>query len=445
MRLRLQVRQTAEKSFPWEHKGTFLHIGRDPGCELSLQGDGSQSVSWHHARVELTTQGAYLNDLGSSNGTFVNGKRAAGRARLQIGDLVELGRTGPKLQVAELDLAGAPLKADAATAFERLPADPHAVVAAAAGGAAGPARPVVAAASRRGPTDSGPGGGTTRMLLVKLQTSQHRNMLLLGIAVASIAALLLIIFGVLVAVGVIALQSKKPEIAQADPSRDAPQAALTPSEIYQQTLHSTVWIVVPQKDGMSFGSGSLIDRDRKLIITAQHVVGGQDKAAVFFPYYENGKAVEKKEFYRSNAQRLGIEGRVLTRDVRRDLALIELDSIPDEVPVLRISEKQPEPGHCLYTVGNPGLFDTAMWQLTTGTVRQVTRKQWRYQDGVEREADVLETQSPTNPGDSGGPVVNSEGELVAVVSGARQGVNLMTFFVDRGEILKFLAENSARR
>src|SRR4029077_16354727 len=74
MRLRLQVRQSADKSFSWELTAPVARVGRDPSCELSLQGEGTQSVSWNHARLELHGDGVFITDVGSSNGTYVNGK-----------------------------------------------------------------------------------------------------------------------------------------------------------------------------------------------------------------------------------------------------------------------------------------------------------------------------------------------------------------------------------
>src|SRR5205823_356163 len=79
----------------------------------------------------------------------------------------------------------------------------------------------------------------------------------------------------------------------------------------------------------------------------------------------------------------------------------------------------PQPGQNVYSIGNPG-GSSAMWLLTAGTVRQVSRKRWTA-GGMGRlfelEAEVVETSSPTNPGDSGGPLVNDRGEQVGVTQG----------------------------
>ena len=107
MKLRLQPLGSAASSPPFEHGGPVVRLGRDPGCELALGGEDNRAVSWQHARIELTHQGAYLTDLGSSNGTFVNEVRLSGRTPLRPRDVIRLGLSGPELRVVELDLSAA--------------------------------------------------------------------------------------------------------------------------------------------------------------------------------------------------------------------------------------------------------------------------------------------------------------------------------------------------
>jgi diguanylate cyclase (GGDEF)-like protein len=63
-------------------------IGRDPDCDFPL--DDLES-SWHHARIEPRDDGLLLVDLGSRNGTFVNGTPIDGPAPLKDGDLIAIG------------------------------------------------------------------------------------------------------------------------------------------------------------------------------------------------------------------------------------------------------------------------------------------------------------------------------------------------------------------
>ncbi|MCS7283696.1 MAG: FHA domain-containing protein [Anaerolineae bacterium] len=67
---------------------TSLLIGRNPQADVPLQ---APTVSWHHARLDRTPQGYVLTDLGSTNGTFVNGQRLVGSCLLRPGDVVQIG------------------------------------------------------------------------------------------------------------------------------------------------------------------------------------------------------------------------------------------------------------------------------------------------------------------------------------------------------------------
>jgi pSer/pThr/pTyr-binding forkhead associated (FHA) protein len=63
-------------------------IGRDSTCLIVLAG---RLVSRRHARVDVTEGGAVVNDLGSKNGTRVNGERIAAPTTLSDGDTIGIG------------------------------------------------------------------------------------------------------------------------------------------------------------------------------------------------------------------------------------------------------------------------------------------------------------------------------------------------------------------
>src|SRR5579875_1022100 len=108
MKLRLSITAASGTSKSFEHAGPLVRIGRDPGCELSLQGALGDAVSRQHARIDLTPKGATLTDVGSSNGTLFNGCPLDGAARLSVGDHIQMGYTGATLTVLELDLSTRP-------------------------------------------------------------------------------------------------------------------------------------------------------------------------------------------------------------------------------------------------------------------------------------------------------------------------------------------------
>ncbi|MEW6083604.1 MAG: FHA domain-containing protein [Chloroflexota bacterium] len=64
-------------------------IGRDDGVEIVIS---TPAVSRRHARLMLEGDAYAIEDLGSSNGTFVNGDRVIGRRKLQHGDQIRLGQ-----------------------------------------------------------------------------------------------------------------------------------------------------------------------------------------------------------------------------------------------------------------------------------------------------------------------------------------------------------------
>lgn len=68
-----------------------LIIGRAPGCGLVLGTDNF--VSARHARVFRQGHDYWVEDLGSTNGTLLNGRKLSAAAPLRRGDRVQVGRT----------------------------------------------------------------------------------------------------------------------------------------------------------------------------------------------------------------------------------------------------------------------------------------------------------------------------------------------------------------
>src|SRR5262249_57863598 len=95
-------------------------------------GEASSAVARKHARIDLGDDGATLTDLGSSNGTQLNGQLLDGPAPLHVGDRIQMGYTGATLTVLDLNLAAPPaVKAVAAPRVALIGAAAAAVVAAA--------------------------------------------------------------------------------------------------------------------------------------------------------------------------------------------------------------------------------------------------------------------------------------------------------------------------
>jgi pSer/pThr/pTyr-binding forkhead associated (FHA) protein/V8-like Glu-specific endopeptidase len=79
-----------------------VQLGRDASATIPFTGDDARVVSTRHAELRQTGEGWRLVDLGSRNGTYLNGRRVQGEAPLAVGDEVRLGETGPRLVVVSL-------------------------------------------------------------------------------------------------------------------------------------------------------------------------------------------------------------------------------------------------------------------------------------------------------------------------------------------------------
>ncbi|MFA6108078.1 MAG: FHA domain-containing protein [Candidatus Latescibacterota bacterium] len=66
------------------------YIGRDPANDIVVD---DEEVSAQHAQISCAGEGFWVKDLGTTNGTFVNGQRIQEPTPLHDEDLVKIGRT----------------------------------------------------------------------------------------------------------------------------------------------------------------------------------------------------------------------------------------------------------------------------------------------------------------------------------------------------------------
>lgn len=236
------------------------------------------------------------------------------------------------------------------------------------------------------------------------------------------------------------LLGESPGEEAAPPSQVPTTLGLSPDVIYQRTLRSTVWILCRVSGRLVTGSGALIHLSRRLVLTNYHVVGQTSQVSVFFPQYRGGELLTRPATYMEHADRWGLTGTVLARDPTRDLAVLRLDRVPPEVMALPLASHSPRPNQTVYSVGASGVTEGVLWRSTTGQVRQVYPQQIDYPDGQRLRARIIETQAPTNSGDSGGPMVNERGELVGVVQGGWTDKQLVNQGIDISEVHAFLRD-----
>ena len=80
-----------------ELRGEFMVVGREPTCDVRID---DPHVSRTHAALHRRGNSVYVQDLGSSGGTFVNGAAAAATRELHEGDVVEFATVRTRFEVA---------------------------------------------------------------------------------------------------------------------------------------------------------------------------------------------------------------------------------------------------------------------------------------------------------------------------------------------------------
>ena len=203
-------------------------------------------------------------------------------------------------------------------------------------------------------------------------------------------------------------------------SAPAPSPNLAPDETpgddalldsYSQTVTravdrvgpSVVRLDVRRGDGSRGGSGSgVIVSPDGLILTNSHVVQGARRADV--------ATLDGRSF----------SGRVLGDDPDTDLALVRIDESAT-LPAARLGDsKRLKPGEIAIAIGNPLGFDST---VTAGVISALGRS-LRSTNGRMID-DVIQTDAALNPGNSGGPLVASNGEVVGIntaIIGGAQGI-----------------------
>jgi pSer/pThr/pTyr-binding forkhead associated (FHA) protein len=71
-------------------------VGRDEQSGIRL--DRDEFASGRHARIEPRPEGAWIDDLGSTNGTFVNGTKLKRAQLARVGDVIRIGATELQVQ-----------------------------------------------------------------------------------------------------------------------------------------------------------------------------------------------------------------------------------------------------------------------------------------------------------------------------------------------------------
>ena len=209
----------------------------------------------------------------------------------------------------------------------------------------------------------------------------------------------LVFCGGISAIATIPLISSDPVQAQSDEA--------TNIRVYK--LASPAVVSIQSQRGS--GSGSIIDA-KGLILTNAHVVRGATTVNVILS--------DKRQF----------RGVVIASTRNPDLAVIRLEGVTESLPTIQIATSSDiQVGQRAFAIGNP--FGRFAGTLTTGIISR-----------IDLERKLLQTDAALNPGNSGGPLLNSRGELVGVntaiftTNSANSGIGLA---IEVDTVKKFIA------
>lgn len=213
----------------------------------------------------------------------------------------------------------------------------------------------------------------------------------------------------------------------APPSTLGKEVAPEPSgtTVYKKAVKSVVYIVCQAngREGYATGAGSILDA-KGVILTNLHVISGADRCFAFLKPAGFGANIEKETPYNLTP---------FASDRTKDLALIAMTSPPAGlVPILLGEMQDIDVGQEVHAIGHP---QGKLWTYTKGVVSQVRLQEKGIPPMV---ADVVQTQTPISPGNSGGPLLSSAGKLVAVNTWVRTDAQNLNFSVAVSEVWGFI-------
>ncbi|MGQ9866403.1 MAG: trypsin-like peptidase domain-containing protein [Pseudanabaenaceae cyanobacterium] len=175
-------------------------------------------------------------------------------------------------------------------------------------------------------------------------------------------------------------------------------------DVYARTSAAVVSLRSPA----GVGSGTVIDREGG-VLTSAHVVRGQTRIEVIL----------------ANGQR--VWGRTIATNRSVDLALLQLEELPTPLPALEFAPfAEVRVGQRAFAIGNP--FGRFAGTLTTGIVSRIDRAQNR-----------IQTDAAIAPGNSGGPLLDSQGRILGINTAVFRGAG------QRGSIGFAIASDTARQ
>jgi RNA polymerase sigma factor (sigma-70 family) len=213
-------------------------------------------------------------------------------------------------------------------------------------------------------------------------------------------------------------------------------------ELYEKCVDSTVFIVAPLQGSFSEGSGTLIDAKKRYVLMTYHLVEEAENVYCQFPVRlkDGSRMTDRKKYIERIPAGQAYKGKVLFRDKSRDLAIVQLDKLPEGVKALPLANKSALVGDTIISIGNPARINHT-FTATQGHVRAVGVEDLTESGSGEPLRIKARTVAVTTiHGDSGGPIVDHNGRLVAVAESSGMQAQAISRGIDVTEVLAFLKE-----
>jgi S1-C subfamily serine protease len=178
---------------------------------------------------------------------------------------------------------------------------------------------------------------------------------------------------------------------------------LPPERIYEQSLRSVLTLRLENKSGDRYVGSAFLAIKEGVAVTAWHVVHDAVKVTARFA---DGTPFE-------------VHG-VIDYDEVKDLALIKVEA--KERPLMTLSTATPPVGTRTYVIGSPKGYE---FSIGDGLLSQIQKV-----DGFNQ----YQVSCPFSPGNSGGPILNTRGEVVGVAAWTRNGAQNVNFATPVSEL-----------
>lgn len=164
-------------------------------------------------------------------------------------------------------------------------------------------------------------------------------------------------------------------------------AAKTVKQIINFAKYGTV-IVKTHKNGQPLGHGSGFFISKNYVVTNYHVIRGGNSFIV--------RTYDKEEY---NVKR------IIALDESYDIAVLELAAPPKNIKILTMADNLPEQGDDVLVIGAPIGLD---YTVTRGIVTAIR--------DMERNGTCIQIDASISPGNSGGPVLNDQSEVIGIAT-----------------------------